>query len=75
VAAPSLLFTLLQGALSLLVSVAILELYTALRDRRDGAAGMWLLVASLKSQVALTSGIALLAGRRWRTLLVGGRWG
>jgi glycosyl transferase family 87 len=74
-AAPPLLFTLLQGALSLLVTVAILELYIALRERRDGSAGVWLVVASLKPQVALAPGVALLAGRRWRTLLVGGSIG
>jgi len=69
-AAPPLLFTLLQGALSLVVTVATLELYLALRARRDRIAGLWLVIGSLKPQVALAPAVALLAARRWSTLLV-----
>ena len=69
-AAPPLLFTLLQGSLSLVVTVATLELYLALRARRDRIAGIWLVVGSLKPQVALAPAVALLAARRWSTLLV-----
>ncbi len=69
-AAPPLLFTLLQGSLSLVVTVATLELYLALRVRRDRIAGIWLVVGSLKPQVALAPAVALLAARRWSTLLV-----
>ena len=69
-AAPPLLFTLLQGALSLVVTVATLELYLALRARRDRIAGLWLVIGSLKPQVALAPAVALVAARRWSTLLV-----
>lgn len=67
-AAPPLLITFLQGAFSLLVVVAVTELYLALQGRRDARAGLWLALGTLKPQAILTLGIALVAARRWRTL-------
>ena len=74
-AAPPLALALLQGSFSLLVTVALLEVYLALRAGGDRAAAAWLVVASIKPQAVLTTGVALLAARRWRVLglaLIGG---
>ncbi len=65
-AAPPLALTLFQGAFSLLVAVALLEVYLALRGGRDGGAALWLVAASVKPQVVLTTGVAMLAARRRR---------
>ena len=66
IAAPPLALALLQGSFSLLVTVALLEVYLALRAGGDRAAAAWLVVASVKPQAVLTTGVALLAGRQWR---------
>ena len=68
VAAPPLALTLLQGSLSLLVTVALLELYLALRAGGAKAGAAWLVAASVKPQAVLATGMALLAARRWRIL-------
>jgi hypothetical protein len=68
IAAPPLALALLQGSFSLLVTVALLEVYLALRAGGDRAAAAWLIVASVKPQAVLTTGVALLAARRWRVL-------
>ena len=68
IAAPPLALALLQGSFSLLVTVALLEVYLALRAGGDRAAAAWLVVASVKPQAVLTTGVALLAGRQWRVL-------
>lgn len=70
-AASPLLITFLQGAFSLLVCVMVTEAYIALRARRDGRAGAWLAVASIKPQAVVTLGVMLLAGRRWRAIAAG----
>jgi hypothetical protein len=70
-AMPPLEITFLQGALSLLMTVAALEAFIALRSGRDRAAAIWLVVLSLKPQVAIAIGAAVLGGRRWQ--IVG--WG
>lgn len=67
-AAPPLALALFQGSFSLLVAVALLEIYLALRTGRDGRAGLWLVAASVKPQAVLTLGVAMLAARRWRLL-------
>ena len=67
-AMPPLVITLLQGALSLLVTVAMLEAFIALRGGRDRAAAGWLLVASLKPQVVVAVAAAVLGMRRWRVV-------
>ena len=65
IAAPPLALALLQGSFSLLVTVALLEVYLALCAGGQGAAAAWLVVASVKPQAVLTTGVALLAARRW----------
>jgi hypothetical protein len=69
VALPSIALTLLQGAFSLLITVAVLELYLALRQGRDARAGWWFALGTLKPQGVAGLGVMLLAGARWRTLL------
>ena len=58
-----------EGQLSLLLAVAALRLYCAVRDEHDGAAAGWLLVLSIKPQLLLLP-VALLATRR-RTRALG----
>lgn len=70
-AMPPLEVTFLQGALSLLITVAMLEAFIALRAGRDRAAAVWLVVVSLKPQVAIAIGAAVLGGRRWRVVAWG----
>jgi hypothetical protein len=70
-AMPPLVITLLQGALSLLVTVAMLEAFIALRAGRERAAAIWLVVASLKPQVVVAIGAAVLGARRWRVVTWG----
>ncbi len=67
-AMPPLVITFFQGALSLVLTVAMLEAFIALRAGRDRAAAFWLVVASLKPQVAVAVGAALLGGHRWRVV-------
>lgn len=67
-AMPPLVITLFQGALSLLITVATLEAFIALRAGRDRAAAAWLVVASLKPQVVVAIGAAVLGARRWRVV-------
>ena len=70
-ATPPLVITLFQGSLSLLVSVAMLEAFIALRAGRDRTAAAWLVVASLKPQVVVAIAAAVLGGRRWRVIAWG----
>jgi hypothetical protein len=70
-AASPLLITFLQGAFSLLSCVAVLEAYLALRSSRDGRAGAWLVLATIKPQAVAGFGVMLLVGRRWRAIGVG----
>ncbi len=70
-AATPLVVTFLQGAFSLLVCVAVIEAYLALRRGRDGSAGAWLALASIKPQAVATLGVMVLVGRRWRVIAVG----
>ena len=67
-AMPPLVVTLLQGALSLVVSVAMLEGFIALRAGHERTAAAWLVVASLKPQVVVAIGAAVLGARRWRVV-------
>jgi len=70
-AMPPLEVTFLQGALSLLITVAMLEAFVALRAGRERTAAVWLVVVSLKPQVAIAIGAAVLGGRRWRVVAWG----
>jgi hypothetical protein len=68
----SLLITLAQGSLSLLLLVCGVALCDALARRREMHAAAWLVVASIKPQVAAGPALLLLGARRWRALLVAG---
>lgn len=70
-AASPLFITFLQGAFSLLLCVAVTEAYVALRTGRDGSAGSWLALASIKPQAVATLGVMMLVGRRWRAIAAG----
>ena len=67
-AMPPLVITLFQGALSLVVTVAMLEAFIALRAGRERTAAVWLVVGSLKPQVVVAIGAAVVGGRRWRVV-------
>ena len=67
--------TLLLGSFPLLLSLALLQCYLALRRGDERAAAAWLLVASIKFQLILLLGVWLLAGRRWRVLAWGAAFG
>ncbi len=69
IAAPPLALALLQGSFSLLVTVALLEVFLALRDGRLRATVAWLVLASVKPQAVLSTGVALLVARRWWIVL------
>ena len=70
IAAPPLALALLQGSFSLLVTVALLEVYLALRAGGDRAAAAWLVVASSSrrrcSRRASRCSRAAMAGRGLR---------
>jgi hypothetical protein len=71
-ALPALLLTFAQGAFSLAVLVAVLKLHEALTARRDGAAGLWLALGTLKPQLVMMPALAMLAARRWRVVVTFG---
>lgn len=66
---PALSGTLLRGTFSLLLLVALLLAYRALRAGRDGQAGLWLLLVSLKPQLLLAPGALLVGARRLPALI------
>jgi len=74
---PPLLAALVRQTFSLFGLVALLLLRRGLRSGRPGLAGAALALGSLKPQLVLLPGLALLAARRWRAfaaaaLLCGG---
>ncbi len=69
-AVPPLALALFQGSFSLLTTVALLEVYLALGRRWGARAGLWLVVASIKPQAVLATGVAMMAARRWRLVAV-----
>jgi Glycosyltransferase family 87 len=75
VAFPPLLFTLQLGAFSLLMLLCMLQFYWSLKQGHDRAAGLWLLLGTVKPQVMLLPGALLIGARRWHALgvaLLGG---
>lgn len=66
IAAPPLALALLQGSFSLLMTVALLEVFLALRDGGLRGSVAWLVVASVKPQAVLSTAVALVVARRWR---------
>lgn len=67
---PPLLFTLQLSAFSLLILLCWLRLYVALQQGRDLHAGLWLLLGTIKPQLMIVPGIALLSTRRLRALVL-----
>jgi len=67
-ALPAVMVTLLIGAFSMLMLVALLGFVVALKRGDDVSAALWVLVTSLKPQVALVPAVILLAARRWRAV-------
>lgn len=69
IAFPATAIAFYQGAFSLLVAVAITAAYAALRDGRDTSAGLFLVLATLKPQVASGPALAALVARRGRAIM------
>ena len=63
---PPLLVNFLLGALSLLMTLSILQFYTQLKNNRKNQAAFWLLLTSLKPTFLVFPGIILLASRDWK---------
>ena len=59
------------GSFSLLMLACFIQSYVALKRGRDGQAGAWLVIGSIKPQLVLLPGLMLLAGRRWRVIAIG----
>jgi hypothetical protein len=70
-ALPSLLITLVLGTFSLLMLIALMGFSFALKRGREIEAIMWLILGSIKPQVMVLPGIALLFSRRWKILGIG----
>ncbi len=66
---PSLMQSFLIGAFSLLLTICLVQLYLSLKSDREGWAGLWLVLGTIKPQAVLLVVVLLLAARRWRTLL------
>jgi hypothetical protein len=65
---PPLFISFQLGQLYLLGLVCLLGFYQALRQDRAWAAAGWLVLGTVKPQLALIPAVTLLAGRRWRAL-------
>jgi hypothetical protein len=63
-----LLSSILLGAFSLLILLCFLLWFQALKEKRQLAAGLWLLPACLKPQTAVLPGLMMLFSRRWKAL-------
>jgi hypothetical protein len=56
------------GQVSLLILVSLVGLARALESRRDLPAACWLVLATIKPQLAIVPAMVLVADRRWRVL-------
>ena len=65
-AATPLVVSLLQGAFSVLLSVAVLEAFISLRAGQERRAAFWLLAGALKPQALVAPIVAVVSARRWR---------
>jgi hypothetical protein len=65
-----LLITLALGQFSILSRAALTGAVGALQARKEGQAGLWLLLSLIKPQLVLLPLLVLLLGRRWQTLAV-----
>lgn len=68
-ALPIVLIALGVGALSLLVTLAIVRAYIAVKDERDNEAAFWLLLATIKPQMVLFPLVAFLLIRGLKLLV------
>lgn len=60
--------SLTLGSFSLLLVVALLQLYWTLKHGRDLQAGLWLVIGTIKPQIVVFPIITLVGNRRWRVL-------
>jgi hypothetical protein len=67
-ALPGVLFSFLLGASTVWTVVALWGFYRALRTGREGAAGFYLALASVRPQAVLFPALLLLTIRKWRAL-------
>lgn len=66
------LLQLLYGSLSLFVLLCLIGFYLALREGKEGRAGVWLALAAVKPQAMLFAALAVLGGRYWRVIITAG---
>jgi hypothetical protein len=65
-----LFITFMNGTFSLIILICLLRIYKALKDEKDEKAGLWLAFGFIKPQFMALPGLALLIGRRWKSLFV-----
>lgn len=70
VAFPPMFVHFMRGSMALVILLALVHYYLALKHRRERAAGVWLAVGSIKPQLMLLPGVIALAARRWKVVLV-----
>ncbi len=67
-ALPGFLFSLLLGTFTIWTLVALWAFYRALREGREGWAGLFLALASAHPQAALFPALGLVFARRWKAM-------
>ena len=70
-AMPSLMITFQLGTFSLIMLIALMGFTLALKHGRDTEAALWLVLGSIKPQIMIIPGVALLFSRRWKALGIG----
>lgn len=60
---------LLQGQLSLLITLSVLQAYLALRSNKNVSAGLWLALLLVRPNLVIVPALVLFVGRRFRALL------
>jgi hypothetical protein len=63
-ALPAVLYTYLNGQLSLLILACLLQHYLSLREGREARSGLWLALATVKPQLTVLPAAALAGSRR-----------
>jgi hypothetical protein len=69
-ALPAVLYTYLNGQLSIFMLACLLQHHLSLRDGREARAGLWLALATVKPQLTVLPAAALAGARRPRALTV-----
>jgi hypothetical protein len=69
-ALPAVLYTYLNGQLSILMLACLLQHHLSLREGRETRGGLWLALATFKPQLTALPAAALLGSRRLRALTV-----